>query len=91
MQTLSRPNQTLGPCAKCLSEGACTLNLEVRNMDPHSLEEAGQEEEVGPIRGPLSTICAREPLIVLLDLSHRLYPDPFSNASNESVARCARS
>lgn len=26
-----------------------------------------------------------------LDLSHRLYPDPFSNASNEYVARCARS
>ena len=25
------------------------------------------------------------------DLSHRLYPDPFSNASNEYVARCARS
>ena len=25
------------------------------------------------------------------DLSHRLYPDPFSNASNEYVARYARS
>ena len=28
---------------------------------------------------------------VRLDLSHRLYPDPFSNVSNKYVARCARS
>ena len=28
---------------------------------------------------------------VRLDLSYRLYPDPFSNASNEYVARYARS
>ena len=37
------------------------------------------------------TICASQPPIVRLNLSYRLYPDPFSNASNEYVARYARS
>ena len=40
---------------------------------------------------PCRRFVRERPLIVLLDLSHRLYPDPFSNASNEYVARCARS
>ena len=37
---------------------------------------------------PLDNLC---PLVSRLDLSYRLYPSPFSNVSNEYVARYARS
>ena len=45
----------------------------------------------------LHAVCsgsAWRPLVVrefFSSLSHRLYPDPFSNVSDEYVARCARS
>ena len=37
---------------------------------------------------PLDDLC---PFVFRLDLSYRLYPSPFSNVSNEYVARYARS
>ncbi len=42
---------------------------------------------------PLSMTSASRPLVAreFSSLSHRLYPDPFSNVSDEYVACCARS
>ena len=44
-------------------------------------------------RCPPSMTSALRPLVAreFSSLSHRLYPDPFSNVSDEYVARCARS
>ena len=51
------------------------------------------KEKEGESRGHgdallLGNLC---PLVFRLDLSYRLYPSPFSNVSNEYVARYARS
>ena len=52
-----------------------------------------EEEEADPKAHAVSRrrVVLHSHSSVRLELSYRLYPDPFSNASNEYVARYARS
>ena len=59
----------------------------------HQTTTIKEEEEADPKAHAVSRrrVVLHSHSSVRLELSYRLYPDPFSNASNEYVARCARS
>ena len=52
------------------------------------VKKKAKNYEATVMTSPLDDLC---PFVFRLDPSYRLYPSPFSNVSNEYVARYARS